>query len=143
MADFNTEVKAIFDGANAFFATIGQDLVTVLGLVESEIPRIQEVLSVAASLTALVPGISGYVVAAESAVQFVMDLVKTIDGVLMPLTEAKTIGVHDTATPATDAEKRAFAVQMLGQSFPEVPTNTHDLHVSIAYAKLAKIQKAA
>ena len=139
--DFNAELTNIVTEVENVLSVVKTDLVAVLHVAEEELPKLQHLLSVGAGLTALIPGINGYLIAAEDAVDFVETLVKTLDGVLMPSAEAATISV--SATSATDAEKRSFAVKMLADQFPTVPTTTHDIHIGLAYANKTKVQTAA
>lgn len=139
---FNEQIAQAFNDFQTFMAGVGTALQQGLLIAEADLPKVQEVLSVVAALTSLIPGgPAPFIQLAANTVGVVDTYVKTTAGVAMAASEAAAIGAPVSA-PLTGMEKHAQAVKIMTQAYPTVDPNTIAMHVRLAYTKVKQIDAA-
>lgn len=130
---FNAKVAEIYDAFVADLGSIKAEAVTILGVVDEEVPSLLSMLGTfGAVIAAAFPGgtgVSSFLTEVEAAVKWGDGLVKTIEGVLMPAAEAQAINAQVSPTAPTGAEVQQAVSARLTQSFPSVPTSAVNMAI--------------
>ena len=148
---FNAKVAAIYDSFVSALTSLKAEAVSILGVVDEEVPSLLSALGTIGSVIAAAfpggTGVAAFLTEVEAAVTWGDSLVKTIEGVLMPASEAQAINATVAPAAPTGTEVQQAVSARLQQSFPSVPTNTvniaieakvADVHTVVVAKKAAK-----
>lgn len=148
---FNAKVASAYDSFLSALGSIKSEVVTILGVVDEEVPSLLSALgTIGTVIAAAFPGgvgVSAFLTEVETAVAWGDSLIKTVEGVLMPASEAQAINATVSPTAPTGSEIQQAVSARLTQSFPAVPVSVVNVaiegqvngsHVVVAAKKAAK-----
>ena len=144
---FNDKIAGYFVKFEAAGAAFIAEVKKIGAIAEEDLPYVVEGFQVVGAIFAMIPGAGGVgaaMLTAATAVGQVDKAVKTIDGLIMD--PASAVAIHGAEAvakmpAATPDEKRKEAANRVVKEH-NVPANTADALVAIAYAKTAKIEAA-
>ncbi len=133
MNSFELKVSGAIAAVGSFFSGVRKDFMAALGFAEHELPTLEKLLVVSASvLTVAFPeagALEAYLLDAASVVKKAEDVVVRLDGTVQPHADAIAEGHNEeTLTKASSEQKRQYAQEVLSMGHT-APASIHNLAI--------------